>query len=181
MVFKVLDIKDLQINPCLLIGAEWLLISAGKETFYNTMTASWGQIGALWGNHLNGRPTVEIFVRPSRYTDHFIDTHDCFSLSFFDKAYKKDLAYLGSHSGRDDDKISKTNLTPVFLDDVPAFNEAKMVIIARKINKGKIEEEGFIDKSIIKSFYDSDKREAYNNNSYHNVYIGEILKVYVNE
>lgn len=88
---------------------------------------------------------------------------------------------MGSHSGRDEDKISKTRLTPIFIDEVPAFEEAKMIIIARKIYKGKINKEGFIDKSIIKAFYDNDSGHAYNNDSYHNVYIGEILKILVKE
>ncbi len=181
MAFKELTIKNLTINPCQLIGEEWMLITAGTEKSYNSMTASWGHIGALWGKHINGRPTVEIFVRPSRYTDSFIENNECFSLSFFTKEHQKDLSYMGSHSGRDEDKISKTRLTPIFIDEVPAFEEAKMIILARKIYKSKINKEGFIDKSIIKAFYDTDSGHAYNNNSYHNVYIGEILKILVKE
>jgi len=181
MEFKELKVKDLNINPCQLIGQEWMIISAGNKDSYNSMTASWGHIGALWGKHVNGRPTVEIFVRPSRYTDSFIDNNESFSLSFFDKEYQKDLSYIGSHSGRDEEKISKTHLTPIFIDNVPAYAEAKMIIIARKIYKGKIEKDGFIDKSIIKAFYDVDSGHDYNNDSYHNVYIGEILKILVKE
>ncbi|HPY79528.1 MAG: flavin reductase family protein [Erysipelotrichaceae bacterium] len=181
MEFKELKIKDLFINPCQMIGKEWMLISAGDEQSFNTMTASWGHIGALWGKHINGRPTVEIFVRPSRYTDEFIDSNDCFSLCFFDKEYQKDLSYIGSHSGRDEDKLAKAKLHPLFVDQIPAFQEARMIIIARKLYKGKIKPEGFIDKSIIADFYDSVSGHAYNNASYHNVYIGEILKVLVKE
>ena len=181
MEFKEIKVEDLNINPCQLIGREWMLIAAGKENSYNVMTASWGHIGALWGEHVNGKPTVEIFVRPSRYTDCFIDNNECFSLSFFKKEYQKDLSYIGSHSGRDENKIAKTHLTTLFIDNVPAFEEAKMIIIARKLYKGKIEKDGFIDKSIIKDFYDTDSGHAYNNDSYHNVYIGEILKIFVKE
>ncbi len=181
MAFKELKIENLNINPCQMIGADWMLITAGTEKSYNSMTASWGHIGALWGKHINGRPTVEIFVRPSRYTDSFINNNKHFSLCFFGKEYQKDLSYMGSHSGRDEDKVSKTRLTPLFFDDVPAFKEAKMIIIARKIYKGKIDQEGFIDNSIIKAFYDTDSGHAYNNNSYHNVYIGEIIKILVKE
>lgn len=181
MEFKELKIENLNINPCQMIGQEWMLIAAGKENSYNAMTASWGHIGALWGKHVNGRPTVEIFVRPSRYTASFIDNNECFSLSFFKKEYQKDLSYIGSHSGKDENKISKTHLTTLFIDNVPAFEEAKMIIIARKLYKGKIEKDGFIDESIIKAFYDTDSEHAYNNDSYHNVYIGEILKILVKE
>lgn len=175
---KLLNIKDLKINPIDLIGNKWMLVSAGKKNKFNTMTASWGQIGALWGHGLNGKGTVTIFIRPSRYTDRFINTNKCFSLSFFDNKYKKDLSYLGSHSGRDEDKISKTNLHVKFIDQVPTFKEASLVLICRKIYKGKINQKGFIDKSIITSFYKDATKNIYNNSSYHNVYIGEILKIY---
>lgn len=175
---KLLNIKDLKINPIDLIGNKWMLVSAGKKNKFNTMTASWGQIGALWGHGLNGKGTVTIFIRPSRYTDRFINTNKCFSLSFFDDKYKKDLSYLGSHSGRDENKISKTKLHAKFIDQVPTFKEASLVLICRKIYKGKINQKGFIDKSIITSFYKNATKNIYNNSSYHNVYIGEILKIY---
>lgn len=181
MPFKEIKIEDLNINPCKIIGQGWMLITAGTELDFNTMTASWGHIGALWGKSLDGRPTVEVFVRPSRYTDQFIDGNDCFSLSFFAEEYRNALAYLGSRSGKDEDKISKTPLAPVFIDGVPAFREAKLVIIAKKIYKGKIEEKNFIDKSIIKTFYNPNSKNPFDNNSYHNVYIAEILKVLVQE
>lgn len=180
-MLKEISVELININPCTLIGKQWMLITAGTEQSFNTMTASWGHIGALWGQSVNGRPTVEVFIRPSRYTDKFVDENDCFSLTFFDEQYRKDLAYLGSHSGKDVNKITKTKLTPFFIDGVPAFKEAKMVIVARKIYKGKIEENNFIDKTIIKAFYNSESGHAYNNDSYHNVYIAEIIKVFVNE
>ena len=67
-------------------------------------------------------------------------------------------------------------MTTLFIDNVPAFEEAKMIIIARKLYKGKIEKDGFIDESIIKAFYDTDSEHAYNNDSYHNVYIRRNIK-----
>lgn len=176
---KELNVKDLNINPADLIGNKWMLVSAGKENNYNTMTASWGEIGALWGHGLYGRPTFTIFIRPSRYTDKFIDGNDCYSLCFFEEEYRKDLSYLGSHSGKDEDKVSKTNLHVDFIDDIPFFKEANLVFVCKKIYKGKIEKEGFIDKSIIDNFYKDASDHAYNNSSFHNVYVGEILKIYV--
>ena len=103
--------KDLKFNPFTLVGDEWMLITAGNENKFNTMTASWGQMGALWG-HGGGDPVVTIYVRPQRYTKEFINNNKYFTLTFFNKEYKKDLAYLGSHSGRDENKVLKTNLHP---------------------------------------------------------------------
>lgn len=174
---KEIKIEELKINPSIEIGNNWMLVSAGDKSKYNTMTASWGSIGALWGHGVNGRATVTIYIRPSRYTDKFIDEKECFSLSFFDEKYKKDLTYLGTKSGRDENKIAKTSLTVEFINEVPYFKEAKLVFICKKLYKGKIEKEGFIEKDILDKFYKSDSSHIYNNESFHNVYVGEIIKI----
>lgn len=46
-----------------------------------------------------------VFVRPQRYTKEFIDKSDKLSLSFFDDSWRKMLNYMGTVSGRDEDKI----------------------------------------------------------------------------
>ena len=45
---KEINYKDMKFNPFNLIGGEWMLITAGDEHSYNTMTASWGHLGCLW-------------------------------------------------------------------------------------------------------------------------------------
>lgn len=48
--------QDLQMNPNTLIANEWMLVTAGnEERGYNTMTASWGHLGSIWG-HNGGQP-----------------------------------------------------------------------------------------------------------------------------
>ena len=174
---KEVKIKDIKLNPFEIIGNGWMLISAGNNKSFNMMTASWGHLGALWGHGLNGKPTAEVFVRPSRYTDKFIKSNDYFVLSFFNhEQHKKDLLYLGSHSGKNENKLSKTKLHVIFKDGLPCFKEANLTLICKKIYKGKIKKEGFIDKSIIKEFYSSNS--LYNAASWHNVYVGEVVKIY---
>ena len=46
-MFKEISINDLQFNPFDKIASQWMLISAGDEKAFNTMTASWG--AALYG------------------------------------------------------------------------------------------------------------------------------------
>ena len=41
---------------------------------------------------------------------------ELFTLSHFPEQYRKALGYLGSHSGRDGDKVNAAGLTPVFAD-----------------------------------------------------------------
>ena len=77
------------------IGSQWMLISAEKDGKVNTMTASWGGVGVLWGKNV-----VTVYIRPQRYTKEFVDANDTFTLSFFDGNYMKELGYLGKVSGR---------------------------------------------------------------------------------
>ena len=46
---KKINIAEKSFNPFELIGQKWMLISAGTEDKWNTMTASWGAVGVMWG------------------------------------------------------------------------------------------------------------------------------------
>lgn len=167
---KEINLKELKFNPMTMIGNEWMLVSAGSEKNFNTMTAQWGHLGAIWNGDM---PTSVIYIRPQRYTREFIDREKYYTLSFFDQKYKKDLMYLGTHSGRDENKIAKTSLTPVFDSESIYFKEAKLVFVCRKIYKSQLKEENFIDQSILSKNYPE--------HDFHYVYIGEIVKTFVKE
>lgn len=170
---KKIDVSQLQMNPMELIAKEWMLLTAGcEERGYNTMTASWGHLGSLWG-HGGGLPTAVAYVRPQRYTKAFMDREALFTLSFFPQEYKKALGYLGSHSGRDGDKVAAAGLTPVFGEGYTYFAEAKLVLVCRKLYVAPLVEEGFVDKSIID--------ECYPGKDFHDMYIGQICEVLVKE
>lgn len=79
MSLKAIDIKELNFNPMTLIGKEWMLVSAGNENAFNTMTAQWGHLGAIWNGDM---PTSVIYLRPQRYTREFVDKNDYYTLSF---------------------------------------------------------------------------------------------------
>ena len=98
--FQPYPIDLMEMNPFTKIGKEWMLITAGDEKKANTMTASWGGVGVLWGKNV-----VYIFVRDTRYTKEFIDNGETFSLTFLDESNKGALKYLGAVSGRDENKI----------------------------------------------------------------------------
>ena len=78
MSFKENKPELLTDNPFELIGADWMLVTAGTPEAFNTMTASWGGLGVLWE-----RKVCFIFIRPTRYTYEFIEKSDYFTLSFF--------------------------------------------------------------------------------------------------
>lgn len=166
MSFKEIDINELNINPFKLIGSEWLLITAGDEKKHNTMTASWGGLGVFWGKN-----TATVYIRQSRYTKEFVDANDTFTISFYDKQYKKALGICGSKSGLDTDKEAEAGLTPCYVDGTTAFEEANMIMVCKKIYHNFMPSDNFIEKENDEKWY-GDK-------DYHTMYIAEIQKVYI--
>ena len=168
---KEISVSELNMNPMTMIAKEWMLVTAGnQECGYNTMTASWGHLGSIWG-HGGGLPTAVVYLRPQRYTKEFVDREELFTITVFPEEYKKALGYLGSHSGRDGDKVAVAGLTPVFEGDYTYFAEAKLTLVCRKLYRGTIQPEGFMDQSFIEEYYP--------NRDFHDFYIGEIIKALV--
>ena len=165
-------LDTLDFNPYKKIGKEWFLVTAGDESGWNTMTASWGFAGVMWGKN-----TFTTVIRPQRYTKEFIDKAEYFTISFFKEEYKKALSFCGSHSGRDCDKAKETGLTPVFVSEngveVTAYAEADMVLVCKKAYVQEMRPECFVDTENDEKWY-SDK-------DYHYQYIGEIVKAFVKE
>ncbi len=167
-MFKEINVKDIKENAVDLLDSQWGLVTAGDKDGLNTMTVSWGALGELWGLDM-----VTIYIRPQRYTVKFLEEQDYFTLSFYPSDMKKIHAVCGSKSGRDTDKIKECNLTPVFDENAPYFNEAKLVLICRKVAKGKFESGQFIDKTIIGSQYPTE--------DFHFIYYGAVEKVLIKE
>lgn len=166
--FIEINPDELDKSPFKLIGKDWMLITAKKNDKVNTMTASWGGLGVMWG-----KDVAYIVVRPQRYTKEFIDNAENFSLTFFDDSFKKQLSYLGSVSGKNEDKISKSNLTIIDLNRTPYFEEGKMSIICKKLYAQEFKPECFIDTNLDEKWYPS--------KDYHTLYIAEIEKILIKE
>ena len=108
MQFEQKTLSEIQWNPFDMIGKQWYLLTAGGLSDYNTMTASWGFMGEMWG-----KPSFLCGVRTNRHTLPFMEQNDCFSVSFFEESQRAALQFCGTHSGRDYDKAKETGLTPV--------------------------------------------------------------------
>lgn len=147
------------------IGRQWAVLSAGKEGDFNGMTVSWGGMGVLWG-----RPVVQVYVRPERYTFGYMEREDLFSLSFFPESCRGALNLMGSKSGRDLDKVRAAGLTPVFLEGAPGYSEAEAVLVCRKLYS-----EDFALEKMTPEVAESYKTSG----GVHRIYWGEILGVYV--
>lgn len=167
---KFVEIKPEELNksPFQLVGKDWMLVTAEKDTKVNTMTASWGGFGVMWGKNV-----AHIVLRPQRFTKEFVDNSDTFSLTFFDESFRKQLSYLGTVSGRDEDKLSKCNLTIDHLDNTPYFQEAKLVIICKKLYAQDFKPECFITNDLDEKWYPE--------KDYHTLYIAEVEKILIKE
>ena len=165
---KEIAVSELQMNPMTLIGDSWMLITAGTEDRgYNTMTASWGHLGCIWGGY-----TSVCYVRPQRYTKEFVDREERYTLCFFD-GHMKELGYLGSTSGRDEDKVAKVGFTPVFGEGYTYFAEAKLVLVCKKLYQAPLKEEYFTDKETVE--------RNYPDRDFHDLYVGQIQKILIAE
>ncbi|MDD2434558.1 MAG: flavin reductase family protein [Bacilli bacterium] len=153
-------------NPFTKIEKEWALVTAGTLDKCNTMTANWITLGYLWRKNV-----AFVYVRPQRYTFEFTEKNDYITLSFFGEEYRKVLTYCGTKSGRNEDKIKKSNLTPVQLGGGIGFEEAKLVLVGRKIYTDWIKEDNFIDKQVIPACYPQ--------HDFHKFYIIDIEKVFI--
>ena len=164
---KEINVRELKDNFVKMISNDWALLTAGTKDNFNTMTVSWGGIGELWG-----KDVCFVFVRPQRYTYEFMEKNDYFSLSFFGGEYKKELGICGSKSGRDIDKMAETGFLPVDFENAVGYEQAKVNVILKKLAYQDMKPDGFIDESIMNN---------YANNDFHRVYVGEIVKVVVEE
>lgn len=170
---KEISFKDLKINPISLFADEWGVIVTGKKgDKINAMTISWGEIGSLWG-HGGGQPVLTVYVRPQRFSKILMDKEVYFTICFFTEKYKKELVYLGTHSGRNEDKISNVNFSSEVLEDYSYIKEAKLVFVCRKIYQQTLTEDSFIDQKI--------KEDIYPNKDFHDMYIAKIEKVLVKD
>ncbi|NOY22884.1 MAG: flavin reductase family protein [Acidobacteria bacterium] len=159
--WKPINPEELADNVFKLIGKDWMLITAGTEDDYNTMTASWGGMGVLWH-----KPVATVYIRPVRYTDEFVKKNELFTLSFFEEKYRDVLTICGTISGRNEDKAAIVGLHAEPLPEGGlSFREARLAISCRKLYQDTLKPEHFLDSAIEKNYPKKD---------YHNIYIGEI-------
>lgn len=148
-----------------MLSESWMLITAGTDTKYNMMTASWGGLG-----HMYNKPVAFCFINPTRYTYQLMENNDTYTLSFYTETYRDALQYCGTHSGKDQDKVKGSGLTPITTPSgSKSFSEAWMIIECRKLIAQPINPAAVLDEAA---------REKWGKEP-HQMYIGEILNVWV--
>lgn len=148
------------------LSNDGVLLIAGDPP--NLMTIGWGTLGIIWGKEM-----MTVMVRPTRFTFGLMEKSSEFSVCVLPERFSKELAFCGSRSGRDIDKIKACGFTMLkgITIPVPFIAESLYHYECRIIHKHFLDPET-LDPVIIKRYYP--KRD------YHMVYYGEIVGCYKN-
>lgn len=147
----LIAVDDLVLRSCQAWRRRWFLLACGDFAAgrFNCMTTAWGTVGALWD-----RPVAMVAVKPGRYTFEFLQSFPSFTLCLFPAAWKRTLLYLGTHSGRQGDKIAACGLTPIASSRVaaPGFAEAELILECETLYADDYRPEGFAHEATGDSF-----------------------------
>ena len=152
-------------NAIQLISKGKMALAAGDKNEMNAMVVTQGSIGYLWH-----RPVVTVYVSSGRYTHGLLEKNDYFTLSSFAPEEMSKLMYLGTHSGRDENKIENSGVHTEFTElGNPTFEEATLTIECKKIYA----------EPFIKEKLDSTALQMYSDGTeVHTMFIGEIVNVW---
>lgn len=161
------DPKDFTTQPVDLLANRWMALTVGNQSAANSMTIAWGSFGVLWN-----KPIVIVYVSEDRYTKHLMDENEYFTVSGFPQTLqcKSALGYLGSVSGRDEDKMAGCGLTVKYTElGNPYFDEGNLTIECKKIYSDAF------NKDLLR---DEEREGLYSRMGIHSFYIGEILNIW---
>lgn len=172
--FKSINPKDIKENPIKLFGDDWAVVAAGTENDFNELTVSWGALGDAWWDNM---PIAIIFVSATRYTHKYLEANETFSINVFPRQYRKAVAYIGSHSGKDEDKVKATGLNVDFSQNgTPVFTDARLVIECRKIYAHDLDRDKFSE-SLVGNY----AQKKFQGVVPHTIYFGEIINCWIKD
>ena len=165
--WKSIDPMAFTTQPMDLLANRWMALTVGNQTSANSMTIAWGSFGYLWN-----KPIVIVYVSEDRFTKHLMDENDYFTVTGFPQTAecKAALGYLGSASGRDEDKMSLCGLTVKYTElGNPYFDEGNLAIECKKI---------YAD-AFNRDLLPAEERDGrYTRMGIHTFYIGEIVNIW---
>lgn len=139
----------------------------------NPMTIGWAQFGVVWG-----RPVCTVFVRHSRHTHALLEKSGLFTVSVPAAGTMREaLAYCGSHSGRDGDKLAACGLSLLEprAGGAAPLGGCAMHFECRVVLRAEIDLD-CLEPGLRARFYGDNQATA--DGDPHTVYFGEILAAY---
>lgn len=168
---KYVNFNDVAPQTLAKMSKGGIFLTSKYEGRVNTMTIGWGGINVYWG-----KPVFEAPVRVSRFSHDMIINSGAFTVSvpLNGDDMAKALAYCGSHSGRNEDKISACNieLTDGEYVDVPTIKGCSLHFECKVMGKTE-----FCSENLNNAVDD----RWYANKDYHTVFYGEIVACYIDE
>ena len=158
-----------ELNPEIfrVFGTQIALVTAGDKTNCNPMTIGWCQLGRLWN-----LPVCTVYVRPERYTYALMESNDYFTVSILPAEHKKTMAFCGTKSGRDVDKVKECGLTVCHgAGDAPFFDEAELVLVCKKVYAQDMDADCVLEGEKILPFYGE-------MGGWHRMYTGKVVEAY---
>ncbi|MEN6422934.1 MAG: flavin reductase family protein [Smithella sp.] len=145
----------------------FLTVKAGEAL--NTMTIGWATFGFIWQ-----KPIMMVAVRDSRHTFGIMEKAQDFTVTIPASDMSKAIAFCGSKSGRDVDKIKMCNLQTADSQNVtsPIIKVQGIHYECRIVYKSAMNP-AHLDKDYDKSLYPK--------KDYHTLYFGEIVGCYETE
>lgn len=148
-------------------------VKAGGKV--NPITIGWGTIGMQWG-----KPLFQAYIRESRHTKAMLDEAREFTVNIpleFTDRVKEILAFCGTKSGRDCDKVTALSLELVDSDTVnaPAIRELPLTLECKVIYSVR-QDPAAIPEDISGKYYPNWRNDPLD---VHSVYYGEITAAYI--
>ena len=162
-----------------LFHQQWALATAGNIEHFNSCTLGWGSMGTLWTRPGKSGAVITVYLHPAMYTCELFMKNETFTVSFFPSSYKPALSYMGSHSGRDENKAKAAGLTPVVIGDSVTYEEANLTFLCRKIYQHRFAKEDIA--ADIQEHYQANPKsfppDVAGEWQPHWVFVGEIIEV----
>ncbi len=141
-------------------------LSVKSGSGLNTMTIGWATFGVVWQ-----KPIMMVAVRSSRHTFGIIEAASDFTVTLPKGGMEEELAFCGSKSGRDVDKLKTCNLKITG----SRYVASPIIDTQGRHYECKIVYKSAMDQMYLDKNYDA---SLYPKKDYHTLYFGEILACY---
>lgn len=159
--------KNIEKNIEILSKGAFLTTKVGEKV--NSMTIAWGSIGYMWN-----RPVFMVMVRPQRYTYSLIEKSNEFTVTIPYKDVKKEIAFLGTKSGKTLNKLQELKINTITSEKInaPVLEMQGMHFECKVVYKTEMTNNNLDPKIDLAKYPEKD---------YHILYFGEILSSYTIE
>lgn len=171
---KEIEVFD-YMNDIIKLLKKGALLTTKDQGKVNTMTISWGKIGIEWNKLI-----FTTYVRTSRHTFEMLKGNEEFTVNFpLNTKAGKTLAYCGTKSGRDTDKVEDMELTLVdgLEVDVPGIKELPLTLECKVVYKQDQDPKAISPEMLDASYPETETAPG----DYHTMFYGEVVQAYILE